>query len=165
MKLGTSLPSTELQPADDLAVLAANVFLNLWQLSGNDKWLWNASALLEFGLAKSPQAWLMRLMLVRVYRLLGKARIVQPRLCAYFLASLLTGAPSLALDHYRGLRLKQIQNDTLSHFMLSRVSTFSLSSIGDLTMITEALEATQIHLSNTQEVSSIQCLLCAGSLG
>lgn len=63
-----------------------------------------------------------------------------------------TGAPALALEHYRALRVKQVQNDTLSHFVLSRSSTFSLAATGDLTFATECLESTQIYLSNAQEV-------------
>ncbi|KAH9484364.1 N-alpha-acetyltransferase 25, NatB auxiliary subunit [Psilocybe cubensis] len=63
----------------------------------------------------------------------------------------LASAPALALEHYRAMHIKQVQNDTLSHLILSRASTFSLGSIGDLTLLTECLESTQIYLSNTQE--------------
>lgn len=65
----------------------------------------------------------------------------------------LAGAPSLAVDHYRAMGVKQVQNDTLSHFLLSRASTFSLASTGDLTLAAECLESTQIYLSNSQEVT------------
>ena len=66
--------------------------------------------------------------------------------------STIIGAPSLALEHYRALQVKQIQNDTLSHLVLSRASTFSLAAAGDLTLATECIESTQIYLSNSQEV-------------
>jgi len=62
------------------------------------------------------------------------------------------GAPSLALEHYRAMHVKQVQHETLSHFILSRASTFSLAATGDLTFATECLESTQIYLSNSQEV-------------
>jgi N-terminal acetyltransferase B complex non-catalytic subunit len=58
----------------------------------------------------------------------------------------------LALEHYRRMNVKQVQNDTLSHLILSRASTFSLASIGDLTYPTECMESSQIYLSNCQEV-------------
>jgi N-terminal acetyltransferase B complex non-catalytic subunit len=58
----------------------------------------------------------------------------------------------MALEHYRIMQIKQVQNDTLSHFILSRASTFSLASSGDLTFATECLESSQIYLSNTQDV-------------
>jgi N-terminal acetyltransferase B complex non-catalytic subunit len=74
LKLGASLPMTELQPADDLAILAGNVFVSLWKMSSDEKYLYNAVALLEFALTKSKQSFQTRLMLIRIYRLLGKTR-------------------------------------------------------------------------------------------
>ncbi|KAJ7940559.1 actin cytoskeleton organization protein [Mycena leptocephala] len=131
LKLGASLPMTELQPADDLAILAGNVFVSLWKMSSDEKYLYNAVALLEFALTKSKQSFQTRLMLIRIYRLLG--------------------APSMALEHYRIMQIKQVQHDTLSHFILSRASTFSLAASGDLTFATECLESSQIYISNTQD--------------
>jgi len=49
------------------------------------------------------------------------------------------------------LNIKQVQNDTLSHLILSRASTFSLASTGDITFSTECIEASQIYLNNSQE--------------
>ncbi|KAF7304820.1 Actin cytoskeleton organization protein [Mycena kentingensis (nom. inval.)] len=128
LKFGADLPSTELQPADDLALLAASANVNLWQTTSDEKYLCTAAALLEFGLVKSKQAYQMRLLLVRIYRLLG--------------------APGAALEQYRAVQIKQIQHDTLSHFLLSRCSTFSLAAAGDITYHTEGLEASQIYLTN-----------------
>jgi hypothetical protein len=62
------------------------------------------------------------------------------------------GAPGLALEHYRGLSLKQIQHDTLSHFLLSRASSFSLAATGDLTYSSECTESSQIYIANSTEV-------------
>ncbi|KAJ7111542.1 actin cytoskeleton organization protein [Mycena crocata] len=131
LKLGAGLPMTELQPADDLVILAGNVFVSLWKISSDEKYLYTAVALLEFALTKSKQSFQTRLMLIRIYRLLG--------------------APSMALDHYRIMQIKQVQHDTLSHFILSRASTFSLAASGDLTFSTECLESAQIYISNTQD--------------
>lgn len=71
LPLGANLPETELQPADDLAILAVNVLVNLYRLSSEEKWLSAAVSLLEFGLTRSAQSWQMRLLLVRLYRVLG----------------------------------------------------------------------------------------------
>ncbi|KAF8163363.1 actin cytoskeleton organization protein [Crassisporium funariophilum] len=131
LSLGAGLPSTELQPVDDLVLLAGNTFVNLWTLTNDDSHLLSAVYVLEFALTKSKQCFLARLILIRIYRLL----------CA----------PALALDHYRAMQIKQVQHDTLSHLILSRASTFSLASTGDLTLATECLESTQIYLSNSQE--------------
>lgn len=48
--------------------------------------------------------------------------------------------------------MKQIQNDTLAHLIMTRATLFSLSSVGDLTYTSEALESSQIYISNSQEV-------------
>lgn len=80
LTLGAGLPSTELQPADDFALLAANAFVALWKLSGNDNHLMDATYLLEFALTKSKQSFLTRLILIRLYRLLGEF-IPFPRVC------------------------------------------------------------------------------------
>ncbi|KZP19497.1 hypothetical protein FIBSPDRAFT_920120 [Athelia psychrophila] len=133
LKLGASLPSTELQPADDLAILAAQVFVNVWKISEDEAHLYNAASILEFGLTKSTQCFQMRLLLIRIYTFLG--------------------APSLALDHYRAMGVKNVQNDTLSHFILSRASTFSLAAIGDITYSSECIESSQIYMTNSQETS------------
>ncbi|KAG6899742.1 hypothetical protein C0993_007271 [Termitomyces sp. T159_Od127] len=133
LKLGSNLLSTELQYADDLALLATNSLVTLWRITSNEEYLFSAVTLLEFALTKSKQSFQARLALIRLYRLLG--------------------APSLAVDHYRAMGVKQVQNDTLSHFLLSRASTFSLASTGDLTLATECLESTQIYLSNSQETA------------
>ncbi|THH20680.1 hypothetical protein EW146_g718 [Bondarzewia mesenterica] len=132
LQLGKDLPKTELQPADDLVVLAGQIFVSMYKLSGDEAHLHSAIVVLEFASKKSPQSYLIHLSLVRIYRLLGAA---QP-----------------ALEHYRLLNVKQVQNDTLSHFSLSRASNFSLAATGDLTYESECLESSQIYMSNSQEV-------------
>lgn len=74
LKLGEGLPSTELQPADDLAILTAQVFVNIWSSTEDEMHLYNAASLLEFGLTKSKHSFQMRLLLVRIYILLGASR-------------------------------------------------------------------------------------------
>ena len=71
LPLGSDLPTTELQPADDLVLLAGNTFISLWKLTEDDNNLFKAASLLEFALTKSKQSFLIRLMLIRIYRLLG----------------------------------------------------------------------------------------------
>lgn len=133
LTLGEDLPVTELQPADDLVLLSAHAFVSAWSLGGSEDLLYNAVTLLEFGLSKSRMSFLMRMMLIRIYRILG--------------------APALALEHYREMNVKRVQNDTLSHLVLTRALTFSLAATGDLTYPTECLESSQIYLLNAQETS------------
>jgi N-terminal acetyltransferase B complex non-catalytic subunit len=133
LKLVDKLNEGELHPADDLAIIAANAFVSAHTLSGNVDHLYRATALLEYALTKSKHAYQIRLMLVQIYRVLA--------------------APSQALEHYRALRVKQIQNDTLSHYILTRCSTFSLGGTGDLTFATECLEASNIYINNSHETA------------
>lgn len=136
--LGRDLPSYDLQPADDLAILSVQAFVNSWKQTGDESYLYNAVALLEYAGYRSKKSYQIRLHLIRIYRLLG--------------------APALALEHYRSINVKQVQNDTLSHFILSRASTFSLSSVGDLTYTSECLESSRIYLSNSEEVGD-SCMI------
>ena len=71
---------------------------------------------------------------------------------AYVVLTWELGAAPSALEHYRGLNLKQIQHDTLSHLILSRASTFSLIATGDLTYSTECSDSSQIYVANSSEV-------------
>lgn len=72
LPLGVGLPSTELQPADDLLLLAGNAYISLWKLTSNENYLLNAAYLLEHGVTKSKPSFQARLLLIRIYRLLGK---------------------------------------------------------------------------------------------
>jgi N-terminal acetyltransferase B complex non-catalytic subunit len=74
-KVGTELPSTEAQPADDLALLATSSLVNLWKLTAADGYLYTAAALLEYALTRSKQAFSARLSLIRIYRILGMSCI------------------------------------------------------------------------------------------
>lgn len=128
--LGGGLSVTELHPADDLALLAANCFVQSWtdQSKRSPGPLHQAMFILEFASQHSAVNYQIRLLLIRIYILLG--------------------AYSLALQHYKKLNVKSVQNDTLSHFLLSRGSSFSLANNGDLSVIQEALQASQIYQEN-----------------
>lgn len=148
LKLGKDLPKTELQPADDLIILYAHILVNAWKISDDDSYLYKAIVALEVALTHSQQAYQIRLTLIRLYHLLGEPPCARPD----HLLTSETGAPSPALEHYRALNPKQIQNDTLSHLILSRASTFSLAATGDLTYSSECGESSQIYIANSSEV-------------
>lgn len=63
-----------------------------------------AAAILEFATRRSKYRYHIRVLLIRIYRLLG--------------------ASSLVLHHYTLLDARNIQQDTVSHFALERASTF-----------------------------------------
>ncbi|KAH8106992.1 actin cytoskeleton organization protein [Cristinia sonorae] len=133
LEYGKNLPDTELQPADDIAILAGQTFVSAWKSSQDESHLHNAVSILEYASARSKQSYRIRLLLIRIYQLLG--------------------APSLALEHYRLMNVKQVQTDTLSHLVLSRAATYSLSALGDITYMSECMESSQIYMSNSQETA------------
>lgn len=136
---GKSLPKTEIQPADDLAILAASALISLHLLTSKRSYLSSAVTVLEYALARSPQGFQHRLLIIRLYRLLG--------------------APSLALEHYRKLGIKQVQHDSMFHFVQTRCSAFSLAAMGDLTYLQECTEASNIYIANTSEVGASEIRL------
>lgn len=69
---GKSLPDTELQPADDLAILAGQAFVAAWTLDKDEAHLHNAVAILEYASARSKQSYRIRLLLIRLYHLIGR---------------------------------------------------------------------------------------------
>jgi N-terminal acetyltransferase B complex non-catalytic subunit len=71
LPLGNDLPKLELQPADDLAILAAQIYVNMFALDNAVAHLHNAVVILEYASRKSPQSYQIHLELVRIYRLLG----------------------------------------------------------------------------------------------
>lgn len=71
LALGGDFPATELQPADDLALLAVNALVMIWTLDHSEEALYQAVTILEYGLSKSRMSFQMRIMLVRLYRILG----------------------------------------------------------------------------------------------
>lgn len=75
LPFGRDLPKLELQPADDLAILAAQVYVNMFSLDNAVAHLYKAIVLLEYALKKSPQSYQIRLELIRIYRLLGVVAI------------------------------------------------------------------------------------------
>jgi N-terminal acetyltransferase B complex non-catalytic subunit len=71
LKLGENLPETEIQPADDFVIIFAQTLVNVWKLTGDESYLYRATVTLEFALTKSQQYYQIRLLLIRIYRILG----------------------------------------------------------------------------------------------
>lgn len=113
LSLGSALLVTDNQYGDDAALLSVMglVRLHLLHVSTTGSAttivaqapLYQSIAILSAVVSKSKHNYQAMLLLVRLY--------------------LLIGAVGLAVDVYPGLNIKQIQNDTLSHFLLTRIST------------------------------------------
>jgi N-terminal acetyltransferase B complex non-catalytic subunit len=104
LSLGSSLLVTDNQYGDDAALLSVMGLVRLYTLTPTDQApLYQSIQVLETLLQRSKHNYQALLLLVRIY--------------------LLVGAVGSALDIYPRLNIKQIQNDTLSHFLLTRIST------------------------------------------
>jgi N-terminal acetyltransferase B complex non-catalytic subunit len=100
----TELP-TDNHCGDDSAILAAMAWVRLYHLSPTTykSSLLKAITVLEDALSRSVHDYQILLILTRLYLLLG--------------------APTTAYKLYKRLSIKQIQNDTMSHYYFSRISS------------------------------------------
>lgn len=138
---------TDLQPNDELALLAAQCYLGAWELSQNsNQYLELAIAMLEFAIRRSKYRFQIRVLLIRLYQI--------------------AGAPSLNLKHYKLMDTKQIQYDTLSHWALERGSTFfapadtgkqatPIDIDNDITSFPQTLQTTAAWYSKADEEVSV----------
>lgn len=98
---------TDLQPADDLAFLAAQCYLGAYTVSSASvleqaKHLELAIGILEFAVRRSKYRFQIRILLIQLYQL--------------------AGAPDLAMKHWEELKPRQIQLDSLGFWQLQRAS-------------------------------------------
>lgn len=94
------LPDTEMQPGDDLVLLAA---YSLLDQKGNDADV-DVAVMAAYGSSQSRRGYRLRLLLLRLLQRLG---------CL-----------EAATVHFGSLGVRAIQYDTLSHYVLSRTSAF-----------------------------------------
>ncbi|PWN50628.1 hypothetical protein IE53DRAFT_86224 [Violaceomyces palustris] len=133
LPIGRKLPDTEMQPADDLALLSAQALVSAFRLDSGQGWnhLLAAAGVLEFALKKSKKGYALRLLLVKIYLLLG----------CYDLAS----------KHYSQVGVKGIQNDTISHFITDRASLFALGPDATKEIENNFKASTAIYRENAKE--------------
>ena len=102
-------PSTEMQPGDDLALLA--VYVTLAKSSSVEN-LIQAAAIASYACEKSARAYKLRLLLIRLLLRLGCLK--------------------LAVYHFDALELKAVQLDTMPHYLLDRNASFGGSHAADV---------------------------------
>jgi N-terminal acetyltransferase B complex non-catalytic subunit len=149
--LGNNIALTELQPADDLAILAATALINAHHLSVIE-------ARKEGSTVESANT--LQAPLFDTWYCLSKLSLRPDgrTLCDSFSRDYIDY--SLAVQYHRLANLKSIQLDTLSHYVLSRASTLSMSRVGDVTLVNECVEISQIYSVNGVDVS-VYSLSCA----
>ncbi|XP_046361388.2 N-alpha-acetyltransferase 25, NatB auxiliary subunit-like [Haliotis rufescens] len=101
LEFGTELLPTDLQYSDNYLILAAHLLLDAWRQSGKQLYVWQVVTQLELGMRKSPSNFQIKLLLVRLYCIMGAF------------------GPCPAL--YDGMEIKHIMNDTLGHIVSSHV--------------------------------------------
>ncbi|BGP54000.1 mitochondrial distribution and morphology [Rhodotorula sphaerocarpa] len=135
LPLGKDLPPTELQPADDFALLAGQAWVSAYQLSRSRGYLELALALSEHVLQKSKYKYQIRILAINLLRLLG--------------------ASSLSLAHYRLFGVKNVQYDTLSHLILARGATFAITGPKEAGVMTEGASTIGWYGSGQREAREL----------
>uniref|UniRef100_A0A5F9D4G5 N-alpha-acetyltransferase 25, NatB auxiliary subunit n=1 Tax=Oryctolagus cuniculus TaxID=9986 RepID=A0A5F9D4G5_RABIT len=97
LEFGKSCLKTELQFSDYYCLLAVHVLIDIWRESGDETAVWQALTLLEEGLTHSPSNAQFKLLLVRIYCVLGAFEPV--------------------VDLYSSLDAKHIQHDTIGYLL------------------------------------------------
>ncbi|KZF24609.1 hypothetical protein L228DRAFT_281666 [Xylona heveae TC161] len=105
--------STDNKPGDDVLVLAVMALMRLADTAQEEAkskvYLLKAAALLDYFRSQSKHNYQGGLLAVRLYMLIG--------------------CTSMAMQRYSDMSIKQIQNDTLSHNIFTRISTIHPSTV------------------------------------
>ncbi|XP_032085184.1 N-alpha-acetyltransferase 25, NatB auxiliary subunit isoform X1 [Thamnophis elegans] len=102
LDFGKSCLKTELQFSDYYCLLAVHLLLDLWLEAGEESAVWQCLTLLEEGLTASPSNAQFKLLLIRIYCMLGAFEPV--------------------VELYSSLDAKHIQHDTIG-YLLTRYAT------------------------------------------
>uniref|UniRef100_A0A4W3J8N9 N-alpha-acetyltransferase 25, NatB auxiliary subunit n=1 Tax=Callorhinchus milii TaxID=7868 RepID=A0A4W3J8N9_CALMI len=129
LDFGKSCLKTELQFSDNYCLLAVHVLLDIWNESGEEWPLWRSLALLEETLSHSPSSAQFKLLLIRIYCLLGTFEPV--------------------VDLYTSLDAKHVQHDTIG-YLLTRYS----EPLGHLAAASQACNFTLRFFHSNQKDTS-----------
>ncbi|KAF9576942.1 N-alpha-acetyltransferase 25, NatB auxiliary subunit [Mortierella alpina] len=127
LPLGKDLEETERQYGDDYAIMAAHLLFDIHKETKSYFPLLNAIFMLEHALNASKHNYQLKLVLIRMYELLG--------------------AFNCATNIYNTMGIKHVQHDTLSHFITDRASSFGLFNEA----LTQLYSAHEIYHSNEAE--------------
>ncbi|KAK7088103.1 N-alpha-acetyltransferase 25, NatB auxiliary subunit-like [Littorina saxatilis] len=101
LDFGKDLLQTDIQPSDPYLLLAAHLLVDLWQRTGQERYLWQVVVQLELGIRRSPANHQFKLLLMRLYAEMGAF------------------GPCPAL--WNGMDMKHIMNDSLGYFISNHV--------------------------------------------
>ncbi|XP_015908047.1 N-alpha-acetyltransferase 25, NatB auxiliary subunit [Parasteatoda tepidariorum] len=130
LKLTPNLWTTEFQPADNYALVAAHTIINIWEKFGEERFIAQALVLLEQSLKNSPSNYLVKILLCKLYNSIGAADVTNSLL-------------------YDSMEIKYIQQDTLGYIV-----TDSILSAGLFTSANTLLgNNLRFYTSNYKDVS------------
>ncbi|KAG2237856.1 N-acetyltransferase B complex non catalytic subunit-domain-containing protein [Thamnidium elegans] len=139
LPLGEGLEKTEMQHGDEFVILASHILLDLYNHHKQAGILIQAISLLEIALTKSIHNFQIKLILVRMYIMLGVYK--RP------------------FEIYRTMEIKQIQFDTMIHYFTDRVA--SLGCVNEL----ETLLHDSLSIYKSNEVETPEMLVKAYQYG
>lgn len=121
--LGKTLEKTERQYGDDYVVLASHILLKIYRENEDMSFILHALVLLESGLAKSIYNFQFKILLIRLYLIIGRFDLQLPWLCiaatvcargGWFLNRFFSGSFDQAHRIFSTMDVKHIQFDTLT---------------------------------------------------
>ncbi|KAG0365803.1 N-alpha-acetyltransferase 25, NatB auxiliary subunit [Gamsiella multidivaricata] len=127
LPFGKDLEETERQYGDDYAIMAAHLLIDIHRDTKSYFPLLNATFMLEHALNASKHNYQIKLVLIRIYELLG--------------------AYNCAISTYNTMSIKHVQHDTMSHFITDRATNFGLFSEA----LAQMYSAHEIYHSNEAE--------------
>ncbi|KAI8642749.1 N-acetyltransferase B complex non catalytic subunit-domain-containing protein [Parasitella parasitica] len=139
LPLGEGLETTEMQYGDEFVILASHILLDLYHQEHQASFLIQAICLLETALVKSIHNFQIKLVLIRMYAMIG----VYTR----------------PFEIYRTMDIKQIQLDTMLHYFTDRFA--SLGCVDQL----EALLYDGLSIYKSNEVETPEMLVKAYQYG
>lgn len=111
LPLGEGLEKTEMQHGDEFVILASHILLDLFTEHKQAAFLIQAISLLEIALVKSIHNFQIKLILVRMYTMIGKFFLYIEKKNTRLIV--LLGVYKRPFEIYRTMEIKQIQFDTM----------------------------------------------------
>ncbi|CAI2168039.1 4025_t:CDS:10 [Funneliformis geosporum] len=127
LQYGVELLDTENQYGDEFVILASHLLIDLYLKKGQNSFILQAIFLLEMASCKSKYNYQFKLLLIRLYQILGVFQ--------------------RSLELYKSMDIKHVQLDSMSHYICARSSSFAF--IGEA--IRTCYETLQIYRSNDAE--------------
>ncbi|GFQ65135.1 n-alpha-acetyltransferase 25, NatB auxiliary subunit [Trichonephila clavata] len=109
LQFGTNLLTTEFQPADNYCLLAAHMLISIWEKTGDERFIGQVLVVLENGLKSSPSNYQIKLLLMKVYNIIG--------------------AVGASFNLYESIEVKHVQQETLGYLITDSLQSAGLFNV------------------------------------